>query len=296
MGFLALALFAPLAPARAQVDSREGIALQNQIAELRQEVQALRDQMARAPAGGGGSSLGGYQQPPPAADTGGGDLTAQLLGRVERLEDEVRALRGRVDEVDNARQRQAEDFNKQMADLNFKLQSGVAAAGGDPLAGSGKPTTLSPPPGNLGAQTPGADPGAVPPPPPPPVKRTAEMSLQEGNAALVRKDYAAAEAAAKTVLAAGGPHVVDAQYLLARAAYGKRDFSSAAVAYDDTYNRSRTGVHAQDALLGLAASLTAIGEKRAACQTLDKLAAEFPNGRPDLRPSVTALRRDSACH
>jgi TolA-binding protein len=297
MGLLAIALLMPLASARAQVDSREGIALQNQIAELRQEVQALHDQMARSPAGGGGSSLGGYQQPPPAAGGGSGDLMAQLLGRVERLEDEVRALRGRVDEVDNARQRQAEDFNKQIADLNFKLQSGVAAAGGDPLAGSGKPTTLSPQPGNLAAPTPGADTGDVPPPPPPPpVKRTPEMSLQEGNAALARKDYPAAEAAAKTVLAAGGPRVVDAQYLLARAAYGKRDFSSAAVAYDDTYNRSRTGVHAQDALLGLAASLTAIGEKRAACQTLDKLAAEFPAMRPDLRPSVTALRRDSACH
>jgi TolA-binding protein len=295
-GLLAIALLAPLAPARAQVDSREGIALQNQIAELRQEVQGLRDQIARAPAGGSGSSLGGYQQPPPAAGGASGDLMAQLLGRVERLEDDVRALRGRVDEVDNARQRQAEDFNKQIADLNFKLQSGAVAAGADPLAGSGKPTTLSPQPGNLAAQTPGTAPGDVPPPPPPPVKRTPEMSLQEGNAALVRKDYAAAEAAAKTVLAAGGPRVVDAQYLLARAAYGKRDFSSAAVAYDDTYNRSRTGVHAQDALLGLAASLTAIGEKRAACQTLDKLAAEFPSMRPDLRPSVTALRRDSACH
>jgi len=39
-----------------------------------------------------------------------------LLGRVQRLEDEVRSLRGRIDEIDNARQRQAEDFNKQIGD------------------------------------------------------------------------------------------------------------------------------------------------------------------------------------
>jgi TolA-binding protein len=290
---LAVGLLVRPAPARAQVDSREGIALQNQIAELRQELQGLRDQVARTPPAGGGSALGGYQTPPPAAPVGGEDLTAQLLGRVEQLETEVRTLRGRVEEVENARQRQAEDLDKQIADLNFKLQNGAGAgpaAGGDPLAGSGRPTAaLSPQPGNLAAQPPSA--GAPPPP-----RRTPEQSLQEGNAALARKDYPAAEAAAKTVLAAGGPRAVDAQYLLARAAYGKRDFSNAAVAYNDTYTRSRTGVHAQDALLGLAASLTAIGEKRAACETLDKMAAEFPTLRADLRAPVATVRRDAACH
>ena len=38
-------------PARAQVESREGIALQNQILELRRQMQALQDQSGR----GGGS-------------------------------------------------------------------------------------------------------------------------------------------------------------------------------------------------------------------------------------------------
>ena len=34
-------------PVRAQVDSREGIALQNQIYQLRQELKSLEDQTAR---------------------------------------------------------------------------------------------------------------------------------------------------------------------------------------------------------------------------------------------------------
>ena len=38
-------------PARAQVESREGIALQNQILDLRRQMQALQDQSGR----GGGS-------------------------------------------------------------------------------------------------------------------------------------------------------------------------------------------------------------------------------------------------
>ena len=39
---------------RAQVDSREGIALQNEIYQLRQELKTLQDQTAR----GGGAALG----------------------------------------------------------------------------------------------------------------------------------------------------------------------------------------------------------------------------------------------
>jgi TolA-binding protein len=297
---LTCVLVAPRVPALAQADSqlesKEAIRLENQILELRQEIQALRDQLASA-ASGGGSALGGYQAPPAGAPPA--DITAQLLSRVQRLEDDVRTLRGRVDEVDNAQQRLSEDVNKQLGDLNFKIDNG--AAGGAPQPGGAtpapapRPSTMSPPPGNLALVAPGA-PDVAPPPPPPPVKRTPEMILQEGNNAYTRRDYAAAEAAAKTVLAVGGPRATDAQFLLARALYGKRDFSNAAVAFDDTYNRSRTGVHAPDALLGLAVSLNGIQEKKAACQTLDKLAVEFPSPRPDLRASVAAARRDAGCH
>ena len=49
----ALLLAGVVAPVHAQVDSREGIALQNQIYQLRQELRTLQDQMARG--GGGGS-------------------------------------------------------------------------------------------------------------------------------------------------------------------------------------------------------------------------------------------------
>ena len=38
------------APASAQMDTREGIALQNQILELRRDMQALRDQIGRGAA------------------------------------------------------------------------------------------------------------------------------------------------------------------------------------------------------------------------------------------------------
>jgi TolA-binding protein len=77
---------------------------------------------------------------------------------------------------------------------------------------------------------------------------------------------------------------------------GKKDFTGAAVAYDDTYNRARTGAHAPDALLGLANALTSLGEKRSACATLDKLHGEFPQLRPDLKDATAATRQRAGCH
>ena len=120
--------------------------------------------------------------------------------------------------------------------------------------------------------------------------------MQEGNAALARRDYAAAESAAREVLRfPQSPRLGDAQFLLAQALNGKRDYQAAAVAYDDTYNRGKTGTNAQPALLGLANALIALNEKRAACATLDKLKAEFPTPRADLREPVNGARQRAGC-
>jgi TolA-binding protein len=281
--------------ARAQIESREGIALQNQIAELRAELDQLRAQRGGA---GGGSNLGGYQPtplaPPPAAGGGSGAPSAggfgpELLDRVQRLEDAVRELRGRIDEVDNARQQQFDQLSKRIDDLAFQLQNGTAG-GTAALGTTGKAAEAPAAPAETTAPT-STEAKAVPA-----AKKTPEMLLAEGNAALARHDYATAEANAKQVLASGkSPRAVDAQFLLAQALAGRKDYSAAAVAYDDAYNRSRTGTHAQDSLLGLANALTAINEKKAACETLAKLRAEFPNPRPDLREPIATARRNAGC-
>ena len=91
-------LVASMAPALAQVDSREGIALQNQIYQLRQELKVVQDQAAR---GGGSTIRPPAYAPPPQQLSGGNDLVAQLLTRVDALEDQVRQLRGRIDETQN---------------------------------------------------------------------------------------------------------------------------------------------------------------------------------------------------
>jgi TolA-binding protein len=276
-------------PAVAQVDSREGIALQNQIYQLRQQLQAVQDQVAR---GGGGS---GNRQPsysPPPSQSGGSDLLAQLLTRVDSLEDQVRQLRGRIDETQNQLQRQNDDLGKRIDDLAFQISP---QNGGPPNLGPRGPSAPLSSPGPGPAPMSLAAP-PLPRPPSPTGPRPPELALQEGNAALTRRDYSAAEAAAREVLAnRTSPRAYDAQFLLAQALAGERQYPQAAVAYDDVYNRARSGAHAQDARLGLASSLTAINEKKAACDVLGRMGTEFPHLRPDISAGMAATAQKAGC-
>ncbi len=269
--------------AHAQVDSREAIALQNQLYQLRQEMQVLRDQVAR----GGGAAAGGRSF---SSSAFGNDMIAQLLTRVDSLEEQVRQLRGRVDETQYQGQRQNAELGKRIDDLAFQM-------GNAPPAGPAArpPATSGPAPVPLAVPTPSTAPPAGPAATTPRV-RTPEIALQEGNAALARRDYATAEQASREVLAnRASPRSYDGQMLLAQALSGQRQYPQAAIAYDDAYNRSRKGVYAQDALLGLANSLAAINEKKAACDTLGRLRTEFPQPRNDLRDAIAASGQRAGC-
>ena len=119
--------------------------------------------------------------------------------------------------------------------------------------------------------------------------------MQEGNAALARRDYPAAEAAAHEVLGKKGPRATDAQFLLAQAEMGERNYQQAAPDFYDAYNRGRTGARAPDALLGVANALVALGDRQSACDALTKLRAEFPQPRADIREAEQSTRQRAAC-
>lgn len=284
------ALLMASTPSWAQMESREGIALQNQILELRREVQTLRSDAGR---GGSLPALGGRGTAAPAG--GGSEMTAVLLDRVDRLETAVRQLNGRLDEMDNARQRQGADLAKQIGDLQFRLDNGGGAPAGRQGAATLPPSpSTGPAPASLGSLPLGATPAAASPAGP--VRRTPELALQEGNAALARRDYAQAEANAREVVAAkASPRAYDGQFLLAQAMSGQRNFPQAAVAFGDAYDRNKQGAHAQDSLVGLAASLAAINEKRSACAALDTLKTQYPSPRPDIATRAATLRTSAAC-
>jgi TolA-binding protein len=289
-------VLAIVAPAAAQMETREGIALQNQILELRHELQILQAQRGAPPPY---SPQPAYPQSAPLNH----DTAAQLVTRVGSLEEQMRELRGRVDELANAFQRAVADLSKQIEDMKFQAQNPQGAQLATPPPGPRAPGLVAgtPPAASPSTGAPPPPPGPVPtpdvaPPPPPTGPRTPELALQEGYAALARRDYATAERDAQEVLAKrASPRAYDAQYLLAQSLAGQHQWSRAAIAYDDAYTRAPKGGHAEEALLGLATSLAFINEKRAACETLNKLRTEFPKPRAELRDQITAISQHAGC-
>ncbi|WP_244458766.1 tetratricopeptide repeat protein [Roseomonas fluvialis] len=273
---IALPLLA--APARAQMDSREGIALQNQILELRRDLDAVRR--------GGGAAA-----PVPRGGSGGAppETVQALLGRVQELEETVRRQRGQLDVAENANRRMAEEIEKLRGDMDFRLQQ---------LEGGGRPGATRPPQGPPSAQAPApqAQPAAPGSPPAPGGPRTAERALADGQAALARGDFPTAEAAAREVIAGrSGPRAQDAQLLLGEALLGRRQFQNAALAFDEAYRRNRQSGRAPEALLGLSNAFIGFGARREACDTLDQLASEYTRLAQPVATRVADARRRAQC-
>ncbi len=274
------------APALAQIESHEGIELQNQILELRQELQQLQQLQSQA----GGQPMPAPVPPdsgnPPEAPPGANDAVAQLVVRVSALEEQMRTLQGRVDELANTQQRDHDDHAKQIGDLAFKLGQGGAQPGATPDAGA-PPPDAAPPAGGMDLST---------PPPPPPPKRTPEQSLRQGNAALARRDYPAAEAAARDVLALGaGPRAGDARFLLANSLAGQHQYKEAAASNFAIYKASPKSPRGAEGLLGVANSLIGMNDNKDACQAVAKFTVEFPHADAPLKQRAASARKRAAC-
>lgn len=281
---LALASLIPLAAAHAQmISSREGIALENQILALRQQVQALRANPS------GGSVLAPSQQPPYAGNPGAANpLLPNMLQRVQTLEDQVQSLRGRVDTLEHEVATQHDEIKQELGNLKFQLNQGSAGQGS---AGQGAQPSAGAPPA---APPAGATLGSLPNPraaAPHPVHVVA--SITAARRALAAHDYPTAEADSRAVIARQGKAADGgaAEYTLAEALAGQGNHQAAAIAYDDAYTADKTGPHAPYALLGLAGSLTAIHQTQAACDTLDSLARR---GHPPSAGFAAQIRRARA--
>lgn len=287
------------APALGQIESREGIALQNQIQELRRDIQALQ---ARS---GGGSALGAptpLAPPPsgPALAGGQQELLTRLLERVAALETEVRLLRGRSDETQNALRELQATVEKNQADVDFRLQELEGGAARRPAAGQppAQPQAQPRPPaqGQPPAQA------ALPRPPVAPAQAPAARSqaqiLTAAREALRRQDWATAEREAQAFIAAypRDARVGEAHQIRAEALYGRREYMQAALAYDDARSRTTDRARRQEILLGLGRSLGAINERDSACEVFRQLASDFADDmRADVREAMTRERTRLRC-
>ena len=292
IALLGVALTGPMGAATdalAQMESREGIALQNEILRLRQEMEALRR--------GGLPPPAAAMAPPSRAPAGPqSELVPQLLDRVARLEEELRNVRGRAEQAEFRERDLRERVEKLQGDIDFRLRQIEEQRGG---AGGAPPPRPTAPP-SPAAPAPAASPAAPPVPPPqaPPaaLARPPQRALADGQAALGRRDYISAEAAAREVLAARDPaRMTDAQILLGDALVGKRDFAGAAIAYDDAYRRNQQGSRAAEAMLGVANALIGLNNNRDACGQLNDLRSRYPNLTGAMAERTAEARRRAQC-
>src|SRR4051794_24250773 len=159
---LAMPLALSAAPAWAQAESREGIYLQNQILQLRQEL----DQLRRS----GGSSVPAPTAPRGAAPSS--EMVGVLLDRVTALQEETRRLRGRLDEVEYRNRTLQQTVEKMQGDIDYRLQQ----VENQPAARPAAPASRTPAPAPSPAPAP-----APSPTPAPAAARTPERALSEGQ-------------------------------------------------------------------------------------------------------------------
>ncbi len=254
--------------------------------------------------GGAARPIGRRRRYPPPPVRGGSDLVAQLLSRVDALEEQVRQLRGQIDETQNQVQRQGADLGKRIDDLAFQTQNpgGGAAGAGRCRHGPGQPTPHRtcpgmPPPSRRSERHRAVPPGPTGAPAGP-VRRTPELAHPGGQCRACPPRLSGRRT--------GGARGADRQpHLAARLrravpAGPGADRPAAIFPGGDRLRRhlqprAGKGAHAQDALLGLANSLIAINEKKAACDTLAKLRAEYPSPRPDMRDAIAGSPQRAGC-
>ncbi len=328
-----LALLASAVPAFAQ-DVR---ALVDRVDRLQRDIDTLqrqvyRGQVPQAPIGGG---------PPPVvqmAPAGGSDLSNAAVSRFEtrlsQLEDTLRDLTGKIEEISYANEQTRRQLDKMTGDMELRFQDLEKGRPGQPPAQAQGQAPVAPPPsqsagnpnlppttsGNLGtmpqgqlqANPPpaGAAPPAAPPRPGQPPQQAARPPaasiLPDGSAEdqykfafniLLQNDYDQAERAFRAYIDKhpNDPRTENARYWLAETYYVRDKFEPASTAFAEAYQKAPTGQKAPDNLLKLGMSLAKLNKPREACATFDRLGQQFPNAPGTVKSRATAEKNRLNC-
>ncbi len=196
--------------------------------------------------------------------------------RLSQLENQVRDLRGKLEELRHAvkmiSQRAPDSSNEELKPKSFDHEKGKKHSRG-PRDSSSEDS---------------ADEGST-------LKAgPALQRYEEAQEFLAQQAYPEAERALKDIIHhyPSDPLVVNAQYWLGETYYVQKDYARAAVAFGDAYKAYRkldksndardkearkiSFAKAPEALVKLCLSLKALGKNDQACITLDQLRSEFP--------------------
>lgn len=237
----------------AQSDPGELASIRSELAQLNGEMQALRLELSQQAAAA----------TQPVANIGPATL------RLDRLEEELRLVTGRVEQLSFRIEQIVADGTRRIGDLEFRL---VELEGGD-VSALGTTSTL-------GGDT-GATPAAVSQPSQPSVALavTEQSDFDAALSALKDQDQVTAIQMFGKFLAdyPGGPLSAQAMFHLGEAQSGLGRPKDAARSFLDSFTVQPNGPFAARALTQVGLTLGELGQVGEACRTLNEVLLRYPS-------------------
>jgi tol-pal system protein YbgF len=187
----------------------------------------------------------------------------EMAQKLDSTQAEQRALRGRIDELQNS----TEALRKQQRELYSDLDKRLAAGGAGAVGST--PGVISGTPGAPGGVTPGA-PGSA---------ATEQAAYSQAFDALKAQNYAAAITGFRSFLSTypASPIAENAQYWLGEAHYAKGEYDQAATAFRTVGERWPSSRKSPDALLKLGFSQIEMKQLGQARVTLSDVTRKYPD-------------------
>lgn len=243
---------------------------------------------------------------------------------IARLEEEIRRLTGRVEQLEFQQRSVDRRVDQLVEDLDQRLRTleeggvvalppgdGAPEGGADQaqqalndLTATANPAPLPPAEeGQLGSvpesalsDLPRPDPGAVAAPESSTL--SAEQQYENAVQLLQAGDYQGAQGGLEVFLDLHGDHQLasNAAYWLAETHYVRQNYSASAAAFARNYrNFGKEAPKAIDNLLKLGMSLSNLGEQDKACLTYEELTGAFPNRPAHIQQALSRERARAAC-
>jgi tol-pal system protein YbgF len=267
---------------------------QDRIDRLEKDLNMLQQQVYK---GGASSSSGGGMFSKKESKGGG---TSSVEVQLTDLEEQIRSLKGKLEENEFTVNNIAKKLDKIIADMDFRITAMEKKLN----EGGGKPT-------DLGAITPPvaphsdsedkkAEPAAKAEEggeSEPVISGTAQEQYDEALKFLRKSEYDKAESALKAFIAGNKDSdlLSNAYYWLGESYYARENYESAAVNFLKGYQGWQKGNKAADNLVKLAMSLDKLKKKKEACTTFDKVLKEFPDAEASVKDKVATEKKRLSC-
>jgi len=217
---------------------------------------------------------------------------ADIVVRMGQLEEQVRTMSGRIEQLQFENRRLNEQLRKFQQDVEFRLQEKSGGGGASPApstspgrerrgdAGAGvSPGGSSQVAGQTGARGASGD------------------AFENARGQFQQRQYAAAEMGFRQFLQANprDRRAPEAIYWLGESYFQRQQYSEAAEQFLKISTEYAKSVRGPDALVKLGMSLSRLNAKQEACATLAEVLRKYPNASVDVRSAVERERRRTKC-